>query len=105
MRFTSKDVYRITTQIPRGRVSTYGAVANALKAKGAYRAIGQILKANPTPIVVPCHRVVKSDGTVGGYLGTSGSGKKTRLLNSEGIRIKAGRVQSMNKVFFSDFLW
>lgn len=104
MRYSSKDVYRITSQIPKGRVSTYGAIANALRAKGASRAIGQILKANPTPIVVPCHRVVKSDGSVGGYGGSAGSPKKIRLLSSEGVRIKEGRVQDMDKVIFTDFL-
>ena len=103
MKFTSKDVYKFTSQFPRGQVSTYGALASALKSKRASRAIGQILKANPTPIVVPCHRVVKSDGSVGGYGGSSGSNKKIRLLRSEGILFKKGRVQDIEKVIFTNF--
>lgn len=101
--FEAKDVYRLTSQIPRGKVSTYGAIAAALNARGASRAVGQILKANPTPIVVPCHRVVKSDGTLGGYSGASGTPKKIRLLRSEGLDIRDGKITDLIRVKFTKF--
>ena len=101
--FSAKDVYKLTSEIPKGKVSTYGAVANALNARGASRAVGQILKANPTPIVVPCHRVIKSDGEIGGYGGASGSKKKIKLLRSEGLQIREGKVLNLEKVVFKKF--
>lgn len=102
-RFTATEVYELTSQIPKGKISTYGAVARALKAEGASRAVGQVLKRNPTPIIVPCHRVVKSDGTIGGYGGASGSPKKARLLRSEGVKVEKGKVQNLEKILFLDF--
>src|SRR5271169_1872753 len=88
---SSKRVYELTSQIPKGRVSTYGAIARALNSSGGSRAVGQILKRNPTPIVVPCHRVVKSDGGIGGYGGAEGFPKKIKLLRSEGVEVN-GKV-------------
>lgn len=96
-------VYLLTSQIPKGRVSTYGAMARALKAEGAARAIGQVLKRNPTPIMVPCHRVVKSDGSMGGYNGIHGIPRKVRLLRSEGVIIENGKVKNLEKILFSNF--
>lgn len=102
-RFAASDVYKLVSKIPKGRVSTYGAVASALKSKGASRAVGQILKANPTPIVVPCHRVVKADGSIGGYGGAQGSKKKIQLLRSEGLIISGGKIQSFGRVLLKEF--
>jgi methylated-DNA-[protein]-cysteine S-methyltransferase len=101
--FTAEDVYELTSRIPKGRVSTYGSIAAALNAPGASRAIGQILKANPRPIIVPCHRVVKSDGRIGGYGGSKGYPKKIRLLKSEGLRVKDSKILEMDKVLFKNF--
>ena len=75
-------VYNLLKQIPRGRVTTYKSLAQALHSK-AYRAVGQILKKNPCAPLVPCHRVVKSDGTIGGYMGAESSAsckQKRRFL-------------------------
>lgn len=102
-RFSASDVYKLVSKIPKGRVSTYGDVARALKAEGASRAVGQILKANPTPIVVPCHRVVKSDGSIGGYGGAAGANKKIKLLRSEGIDIRNGKVSHLKRVVLKEF--
>ncbi|MGI0091701.1 MAG: MGMT family protein [Nitrososphaerales archaeon] len=99
----AKMVYGLTSQIPKGRVSTYGAIASAMNVHGASRAVGQILKANPKPIVVPCHRVIKSDGSIGGYGGALGSGKKIKLLRSEGLEIEGGKVKHLERVHFSRF--
>ena len=89
MTFTKK-VYRIVSKIPRGSVMTYAAVAKAAGRPRAYRAVGNVLNKNPRPIEIPCHRVVKSDGNAGGYVG--GRVKKTTLLKQEGVIIKNNKV-------------
>jgi len=58
--------------------------------KRAYRAAGNVLHSNPNPIVVPCHRIVKSNGSLGGYGG--GVKKKRKLLISEGVQIIGGKI-------------
>jgi methylated-DNA-[protein]-cysteine S-methyltransferase len=79
-RFQSK-VYEVCKKIPKGRVSTYKEIAKKLKTK-AYRAVGSALNKNPYAPVVPCHRVVNSDGFVGGFAsGTKNKIKKKRILN------------------------
>jgi O-6-methylguanine DNA methyltransferase len=98
----SQEVYRLVSAVPAGKVTTYGAVAKALKVPTAPRAIGSIMRANPTPIVVPCHRVIMSDGSLGGYGGADGVQKKASLLRKEGIRIKDGRV-SLETYLFKGF--
>ncbi len=70
--------------IPRGRVSTYGRIAAHIGAPGAARAVGGALAGNPFPIVIPCHRAVRADGSVGGYQG--GGAMKRKLLEMEGVR-------------------
>jgi methylated-DNA-[protein]-cysteine S-methyltransferase len=77
--------------IPRGRVSTYGRIAAHLNVPGGARAVGGALGRNPFPIVVPCHRAVRSDGGLGGYRG--GLAMKRALLEMEGVEISpAGKV-------------
>ena len=77
------DVYEIVAQVPRGKVTTYGDIARALGHPGAARAIGRILNRNPNLVATPCHRVIKSDGKLGGYaLGTI---RKKELLRKEGL--------------------
>ena len=101
--FKADEVYKLTSEIPRGKVSTYGAIAIALNVPRSSRAVGRILRANPTPIIVPCHRVVKSDGEVGGYGGKKGMPKKICLLESEGVRVKDGRIQDFHQVLYTSF--
>jgi methylated-DNA-[protein]-cysteine S-methyltransferase len=84
-------VLRAEHGIPRGRVSTYGLIAAHLGARQAARAVGQALATNPFPIIVPCHRAVRSDGGLGGFQG--GPAMKRALLEREGIPFdRAGRV-------------
>ncbi len=79
--------------IPRGRVSTYSRIAAHLGVPGGARAVGNALATNPFPIVIPCHRAIRSDGTLGGYQG--GLAMKQMLLEQEGVEIdNRGRVMS-----------
>lgn len=75
-------VYNIVKKIPKGEVLTYKEVAGLAGSPRAYRAVGNALNRNPFKNV-PCHRVIRSDGKVGGYV--SGSKVKIRLLKSEGV--------------------
>jgi methylated-DNA-[protein]-cysteine S-methyltransferase len=98
----SDSVYTMTSLIPMGKVTTYGAIAKAMGFPGAARAVGQALGANPNPIVVPCHRVVRSDGVLGGYSGGQGPVTKAELLAREGVPVTAGKV-NLTKYLFAEF--
>jgi len=78
-----REVYKATRAIPFGKVATYGQIAKAIGRPNAQRAVGQALGKNPTSIVIPCHRVVASDGGLGGF--TGGLHWKRKLLRLEGI--------------------
>ena len=77
----TKKVYRAVLSIPLGEVRTYKWVAKKAGNPKAARTVGQILKKNPFPLVIPCHRVVASGGKLGGY--AWGRQKKQVLLNLE----------------------
>lgn len=76
-----EDVYAVVKSIPKGKVLTYKQVAEAMGHPRAARAVGTALKMNHDP-KVPCHRVIRSDGKLGGYNGFQG--KKAKLLKAEG---------------------
>jgi methylated-DNA-[protein]-cysteine S-methyltransferase len=78
-------VLRAEHAIPRGWVSTYGRIARHLEVHGGARAVGRALATNPFPILIPCHRAIRSDGTIGGYRG--GRAMKRALLTMEGIEV------------------
>jgi len=82
-------VYAITRSIPKGETMTYGEIAKILKSSP--RAVGQALKRNPYAPIVPCHRVIHTDGRIGGYSGVRDSKKKIKMLTEEGVRIINGR--------------
>ncbi len=88
-------VWEQCSKIPKGKVTTYKEIAKSLNTK-AYRAVGQALKNNPYAPKVPCHRVVKSDGTLGGYQEMNFS-KKEKLLRIEGIILKEGKIKELKK--------
>lgn len=92
-----KGVLAQTWMIPRGKVSTYGGLAGKLGMPKAARAVGTALATNPFPLVIPCHRVIRSDGSLGGYGG--GLKMKKALLSMEGIEF-----ESKDRVF-SKFFW
>jgi methylated-DNA-[protein]-cysteine S-methyltransferase len=79
----AKSVYRVVARIPAGQVRSYKWVAKRIGRPGACRAVGNALNANPFAPEVPCHRVVRSDGSLGGF--ARGAGAKRRLLRREGI--------------------
>ena len=86
-----KKVLLLERQIPYGQVSTYGRLAHKLGYPGAARAVGTALARNPFPIIIPCHRAIRSDGSLGGYQG--GVSLKRQFLKLEGVRFdKKGRV-------------
>ena len=76
-------VLEVVSQIPRGETKTYKEVAELAGSPHASRAVGNIMKGNKNPHV-PCHRVVKSDGTVGEYNASGGSKRKEEILKQEG---------------------
>jgi methylated-DNA-[protein]-cysteine S-methyltransferase len=78
------SVLQTARRIPPGSVWTYGRVARTLGKPQASRAVGQALGRNPVPIVIPCHRVIASDGSLGGYSGGGGLESKRFLLQLEG---------------------
>jgi len=95
-------VWKLMESIPKGRVTTYGLIARKLNTK-AYRAVGNACRRNPYAPRIPCHRVVRSDGTIGGFGGKT-SGKtvqnKVRMLQREGIEIKNLKIVDFEKVVF-----
>jgi methylated-DNA-[protein]-cysteine S-methyltransferase len=84
-----RNVLLETYEIPFGEVRTYKFLAEKLKTR-AYRAVGTALGNNPFPMVIPCHRVVKSDLTIGQYAG--GSSLKKEILKNEGVSIKGNKI-------------
>jgi len=76
-------VLRVVSEIPRGKTLTYKEVAEISGSPRAFRAVGNIMKSNRNPNV-PCHRVIRSDGNVGGYNAIGGSKKKKEILKREG---------------------
>lgn len=81
-------VLRKTLEIPRGEVRPYAWVAAEIGRPGAVRAVGSALAHNPVPLLIPCHRVVRTDGRVGGY--ALGSAIKAQLLALEGVELDLG---------------
>ena len=62
-----EKVYKKLLEVPPGKVTTYGELAKSIGLKNGQRIIGRMMNKNPYPVIIPCHRVVKSDGNVGGY--------------------------------------
>ncbi|MHC1605315.1 MAG: MGMT family protein [Candidatus Methanofastidiosia archaeon] len=88
--YFQKQVFDILQNVPLGRVTTYKAIAEALGIKCS-RAVGGAMKRNAMPLLIPCHRVVKSDRTLGGY--TDGIELKELILKNEGVVIQNGKVR------------
>jgi len=90
-----QEVLRAEHGIPRGYVSTYKRIAGHLGRPTSARAVGMALASNPFPIIIPCHRAIRSDGSLGGYQG--GLDMKRKLLEMEGIIVTDTGCVSTNK--------
>ena len=88
----SKRIYEAVKMIPKGRVATYGQVAEMAGDRKMARAVGNALHKNPEPGVIPCHRVVNSKGELAGAFTFGGAGVQAGLLESEGVRVVDGVV-------------
>lgn len=88
----SKRIYEAVKMIPKGRVATYGQVAEMAGDRKMARAVGNALHKNPEPGVIPCHRVVNSKGELAGEFAFGGAGVQAGLLESEGVRVVDGVV-------------
>ena len=91
----NQSVYNLVSNIPLGKIATYGQLASSLGNPQAARGIGKILNTNPRPIIVPCHRVVCSYGHIGGYM--YGKERKISLLLNEGIPIVNDLIKDFEK--------
>jgi len=85
-------------EIPRGWVSSYGRIARRLGVTGGGRAVGRALAQNPFPIIIPCHRAVRSNGELGGYQG--GLEMKRALLEFEGVEFTRRGKVVMRRVYY-----
>jgi len=94
----TKAVLEVTKKISVGRVTTYGEIANLLGRHKAGRAVGNVLNKNPYSPVVPCHRVVRGSGGVGGF--SRGAKAKLKMLASEGVKVRGGKIVDFKKVVF-----
>jgi len=92
-------IYDALLLIPKGRVTTYGAIANFLDTK-AIRAVGTAVGKNPDAPTVPCHRVVPQSGLIGNYSAGEGVKTKIALLKSEGVFVKAGKIVNFEAIVF-----
>ena len=81
-----KKVLELTKKIPKGKVATYGLLAQVLGNINLSRAVGNALHKNPFPIIIPCHRVIQGNGFIGGF--AKGIEAKIKLLKEENISIK-----------------
>ena len=94
-------VYQAVSKIPLGMVTTYKLLAAAINCR-SFQAVGQALRRNPFAPDVPCHRVIKSDLSLGGFMGKRGGAailKKITLLQQEGVNFKDGQLLDPGKIF------
>ncbi len=98
-----RKVLEVTKRIPYGKLRSYKSIAHEIGAPRATRPVGQALSRNPLPIIVPCHRVVNSDGTLGGYSG-GGPDMKRRLIEIEtgqiGLALRGGEREARERIRF-----
>lgn len=90
-----RDVLIETYKIPYGEVVTYKSLAEKVGGR-AYRAVGTVMANNPFPLIIPCHRVVKSDLTIGKYGG--GPKMKREILKKEGVQLKGDKIVKRDKI-------
>ncbi len=87
-----KRVYELTRQIPKGKVATYGQLAELAGVPGGARAVGMCMRTNPDAPRTPCHRVVAADGSLTGYSAGEGLLTKMAMLKDEGVLFRGAKV-------------
>ncbi|GIK83628.1 MAG: hypothetical protein BroJett025_02500 [Patescibacteria group bacterium] len=99
----AEKIYSQLKKVPKGKVITYKALAQSIGTK-AYQAVGTVMKNNPYAPEVPCHRVVATNGTIGGFKGKK-SGKaileKIGMLQKEGVKTENGKIKNFEKVVYT----
>lgn len=88
----TKRIYEAVKQVPKGKVATYGRIAELAGNPKMSRAVGNALHKNPDPENIPCYRVVNAKGELAGEFAFGGSGAQQRLLEADGIEVLNGRV-------------
>lgn len=96
----NKKVYEAVSKIPKGKVATYGQIAAICGEPRASRAVGRALHHNPSPVIVPCHRVVNRHGYLSGAFAFGGIEAQKALLESEGVIVSYGYIVDLDI-----FLW
>jgi len=81
----NSSVLKEVSKIPEGSVCSYSEIAERIGRAGSARAVGNALRKNEKPVLIPCHRVIRKDGGIGGY--SRGVKEKIKLLKSEGVKI------------------
>lgn len=88
----AKRIYEAVKKIPKGKVATYGQVAELAGDKKMARAVGNALHKNPDPLHIPCYRVVNAKGELAGEFAFGGAGAQAKLLEADGIKVVDGKV-------------
>ena len=94
-----KKIYKKLLTVPHGKITTYNELSKSVGLENGQRLVGQIMKKNPFPVIIPCHRVIKSNGDIGGYL--FGIDIKKNMLRKEGICIIKNKIDNFKDVFFT----
>ena len=94
----NESVWKFIKKIPKGKVATYKEIARAIGNVNAFRAVGNACNKNPHSPKVPCHRIVASDGKIGGY--AFGEKKKILLLKKEGVAVSNGKIVDFENVLY-----
>lgn len=92
-------VYELLKKVPKGRVTTYGELAKACNTSP--RHVGYLMSVNPFAPEVPCHRVVRSNGCVGGFNGSYESDGKVKLLEGEGVKVINNNIVNFKELLFN----
>lgn len=93
-------VYEIVKNIPKGKVATYGQIAHLCQSPRASRAVGYALHYNPSPEIIPCHRVVNRQGRLAPAFAFGGEGAQRELLEAENVEISVDNIVDLKK-----YLW
>ncbi|MGI0072918.1 MAG: MGMT family protein [Nitrosotalea sp.] len=92
-----EKVYKKLLEVPKGKVTTYAELAKAIGLENGQRAIGRMMNKNPYPVIIPCHRVILSNGKIGGY--AWGENVKVNMLSKEGVKIKNGKILNSDAIY------